>query len=104
MSTTRLKWAAGFYWTGVVTTLACITLVAVGNSEAVHRFEHTSFPLSWAFAGIAMIAFMAAELCRSEKSFQKRAQDGGSKPGTEPATVEVLAFPGIRAGEGKSVC
>ena len=100
MSTTRLKWAVGFYWAGVVTTLACISFVALGNTEAVYRFEHTSFPLSWALAGIAMIAFIVAELCPSEKSLQSTAQYRASEPGPEPTAAAVLAFPGIPAEEG----
>jgi hypothetical protein len=96
MSTIRLKWAAGFYWVGVAATLACIGLVAAGSTEAVHRFEHTSFPLSWALAGIAMIAFLAAELSRSEKKPASAAKDRVPQPVREPEAVPGLAIRGVR--------
>jgi len=67
MSTTKrdgtVGFYAGFYWLGVVMTLACLALIVAGNTELLYRFEHTRFPLSWALAGIAVIAFVAAELC-----------------------------------------
>jgi hypothetical protein len=28
----------------------------------LHRFEHNDFPLSWTFAGLAVLAFAVAEL------------------------------------------
>lgn len=67
MSANRRNWASGLYWLGVVMTLTCIALVLFGTSEAVHRFEHTDFPLSWACAGVAVLAFLAAELCRADR-------------------------------------
>ena len=61
MSTAKRIGIAGFYWIGVAMTIACLALVLAGNTEFVWRFEHRAFPLSWAIAGIAMLAFLAAE-------------------------------------------
>ena len=67
MSTAKRNWTVGFYdgfyWIGVALTLACFALILAGNTELVWRFEHTRFPLSWAFAGAAVLAFLAAEFC-----------------------------------------
>jgi hypothetical protein len=46
--------------------LASVGLVLAGPSELVHRFEHKSFPLSWIFAILAILAFFAAELTLPE--------------------------------------
>jgi hypothetical protein len=64
MRTTRRTAAFhAFYWAGVAMAFACIAVVLVGNTEPVYRFEHTRFSLLWAFAGVTVIAFLAAELC-----------------------------------------
>ena len=64
MRTTRRTAAFhAFYWAGVVMAFACIAVVLAGNTQPVYRFEHTRFPLLWAFAGLTVIALMAAELC-----------------------------------------
>ena len=62
LSAAKQNWTAGFYWIGVAMTVACFTLVLAGNTELVWRFEHRSFPLSWAFASAGILAFLAAEL------------------------------------------
>jgi hypothetical protein len=54
---------AGFFWTGVLMTLACLALVFASNTQVGHRLEHTGFPLSWAFAGLAVLQFIAVEVC-----------------------------------------
>jgi hypothetical protein len=46
----------------VASTLACVAVVLAGNTDLVWRFEHTGFPLSWAFGGAAIFAFLADEL------------------------------------------
>ncbi len=56
---------AVFYWIGIVMIIACLAVILVGNTEAVYRFEHTRFPLSWAFATVAILAFLAAEFCHA---------------------------------------
>jgi hypothetical protein len=50
------------YWIGVILTAACILLVLIGQSEVVHSLEHTEFPLSWAFAILAVLAFTVGEI------------------------------------------
>jgi len=83
MSTTKRTWTkglyAGFYWLGLAMTLACLALILGGNTDLLYRFEHTSFPLSWVSAGIALLAFLAAELCHSTDSVA---------PGAEPESPE----------------
>jgi len=91
MSESRRKWAAGLYWIGVVMTLTCIALVIAGNSETLHRFEHTGFPLSWALAGFAIIAFLGAEIARHEKPAVIK-----TKPVPRSEPVQALNFPAIR--------
>jgi hypothetical protein len=61
MSTAKWNWAAGFFSIGLMATLVCLALILAGNTEAWSRFEHRGFPLSWAFAGAAAVAFMLAE-------------------------------------------
>jgi hypothetical protein len=67
MPTTERDWnavyRAGFFWTGVLMTLACLALVFAGNTSLGYRLEHTGFPLSWAFAGVAILEFVAVEVC-----------------------------------------
>jgi hypothetical protein len=63
MSITGRNLSAGFYWIGVGTTLGCLALVLAGNTDLVYRFEHVNFPLSWALAAVAVLAFLAAEFC-----------------------------------------
>jgi uncharacterized membrane protein len=68
MSSARRKWIAGFYWIGVALAVACVTVVVAGHTERFSLLEHIDFPLSWTFAGIAGVAFLAAELCHSASS------------------------------------
>ena len=53
----------GLYWTAMVMTLSCIALVLSGNTDWGYGFEHTRIPLSWVLGGIAIFAFVVAELC-----------------------------------------
>jgi hypothetical protein len=78
MPTTERDWhavyRAGFFWTGVLMTLACLALVFAGNTQIGYRLEHTGFPLSWAFAGLAVLQFVAVEICHlgSRRDGRKR--------------------------------
>ena len=74
-STVKQNLTTAFYWIGVAMTLACFALVLAGNTELVWRFEHAGFPLSWAFAGAAVLAFLAAESCNSAFSLPSKAED-----------------------------
>jgi hypothetical protein len=57
----RNKWAAVLYWIGVALTATCILLILMGQTERLYRLEHSGFPLSWAFGGLAILAFGLAE-------------------------------------------
>jgi hypothetical protein len=79
---------AGCYWIGMVMTLACLTLILGGNTEALYRFEHAGFPLSWAFAAGAMLAFMTAELCHPADLVTSEQEDKNSQLTPEWDAVE----------------
>jgi hypothetical protein len=79
MSSAWRKWIAGFYWIGVALALACVAVVVAGHMERFSLLERIRFPLSWAFAAIAGVAFLAAELCHSI----------ASRPRTEKRTVKI---------------
>ena len=67
MSTANRNWTTtigvGFYWIAMVMTLTCLAFVVAGNTELLYRFEHTGFPTSWVCGGLAVVAFLLAELC-----------------------------------------
>jgi len=69
-------------------TLACVTFIVAGNTELLWRFEHAAFPLSWAFGGIAMLAFLAAEFCDSTPSRSAEAEDRSSQFSPDWEVVE----------------
>ena len=79
MSSARRKWTAGFYWIGVALAVACVAVVVAGHTERFSLLERIRFPLSWAFAGTAGVAFLAAELCHSI----------ASRPRTQKQTSEI---------------
>ena len=88
MSTGKRIWIAAFYWIGVVMTLACFAFVLAGNTDLVWRFEHTRFPLSWAFAGASILAFLGAEFCASAFPLPSKVEDRRSQPSPELAAAE----------------
>ena len=61
MSTAKRIWMHGFYWVGITMTLSCLALILAGNTDLMWGFEHRSFPLSWACAGMAILAFLMSE-------------------------------------------
>ena len=76
MSTGKRNWTAdAAYWIGVAMTLACFALVLAGNTDFAWRFEHVGFPLSWTFAGLAILAFLMSEFCYSGGSLPTEAED-----------------------------
>jgi hypothetical protein len=89
MSTSERNWAAGFCCIGVVMTLTCLAFILAGNTDFAYRFEHTKFPLSWAFAAVAVLAFLAAELCHASGTPRSEVEYGDSEPVPELETVEV---------------
>jgi len=83
MSTAKRIGNAGFYWIGVTATMACFALILAGNADLLWRFEHRGFPLSWAFAVAAVLAFLAAELSDSVPALPDEAQDSGLRTAPE---------------------
>jgi len=88
MSTAQRSWATAFYWTGVAMALACLAFVVAGNTEFFWRFEHAGFPVAWAFAGAAMLAFAVFELCDYSSSLPGEAEDRASQFCSEWEAVE----------------
>jgi hypothetical protein len=88
MSTARRNWIAGFYWMGVAMALACLALVLAGNTDLMWRFEHSGFPLSWALAGAAILAFLATEFFDSSSLVPCNAEDPSSRLSAEWETAE----------------
>jgi hypothetical protein len=62
-STIRDRWASVFYWIGAVMAVASIGLVLLANTKLFYAFQHTNFPLAWKFAGVAVVSFLAREIC-----------------------------------------
>jgi hypothetical protein len=83
MSTAKRIGSIGFYWIGVAATIACFALILAGNTELLWRFEHGGFPLSWAFAGTAVLSFWAAEFSQPDPSLPDEAEVPGLQPAPE---------------------
>lgn len=64
MTGNRTHWASAFYWVGVLMTAGTIALVLLSNTSWGAKLEHTSFPLAWKFAIVAVLAFLLGEVCR----------------------------------------
>jgi len=76
------------YWVGVAMSLACFALVLASNTDLVWRFEHTRFPLSWACAAAAVLAFVATEFCEFAFSVPSKAADKSPQLSRELEAVE----------------
>ena len=63
--------ATVFYWIGVLATLASISLVLLGNTKWGAQVQHTSFPLAWKFAIVAVISFLGGEVSRPAHNLNK---------------------------------
>jgi hypothetical protein len=68
------KWAATFYWIGIAMSVLCVATASARNTELLGRFEHGSFPLSWAAGLIAIAAFLASEYFHPAAPAKKRAE------------------------------
>lgn len=89
-----------FYWAGVTMAFASIAVVLVGNTEIVYRFEHARFPLLWAFAGVTVAAFLAAELCIVAAAGNDKPGDGSSPvPQAPPPALAERTHRGPSSGE-----
>jgi hypothetical protein len=64
------------YCAGVVMTVACLAFVLAGNTEALWQLEHVRTPLSWIFGGIAVLSFVAAEICPLPSVDSLEAEEG----------------------------
>ena len=89
MSTRKRIWIDAFYWMGVAMAMACFGLVLAGSTELVWRLEHTRLPLSWVFAGGAVLALLATELCQSTFSLPA----GSENRNAELERASVLSRP-----------
>lgn len=74
---------------GLVMTLATLALILAGNTEFAYRFEHTRFPLSWGFAAVAILAFLAAEFCQPGYTQTREAEPEDAELIPEWEAVEV---------------
>ncbi len=83
----RDRWASAFYWIGAVATFAAIALVLLGNTKWGAAVQHTSFPLAWKFAIVAVIAFLAREICRP--SAPVRHSDSDSRHALDHTPYEI---------------
>jgi hypothetical protein len=88
MSSAKQNWITGSYWIAVALTLSCFAVVLARNTELVWRFEHTSFPLSWALGIAATLAFLATELCHSAFFVPRETENETSQLTPEWETAE----------------
>jgi hypothetical protein len=88
MSTVKHILYAGFYWAGVVMTLACIGVVLASNTDSMWAIEHSRFPLSWALGAGAILAFLGSEMCHSPLALPEEALDFESELAPEFEVVE----------------
>ena len=86
--TSRSRLASVFYWIGVSMTFASITLVLLGNTKLIATVQHTSFPLAWKLAIVAVLAFLASEICHSASSFN-REQEHDSRHALDHTPYEI---------------
>jgi hypothetical protein len=54
-----------FFWIGVAFAVASLSVVAASNVAGMSHLDRQPVPLSWALAGVAIIALMVAEQCNS---------------------------------------
>ena len=97
MSTNDRSWptlSAGFHCAGMVMTLTSVTFILAGNTDLFYRFEHNPFPLSWAIAVLAILAFVVAELTSPTKVLEcealaRDAKDESSRFAPEWEAVDI---------------
>jgi type IV secretory pathway VirB2 component (pilin) len=98
MSSAWRKWIAGFYWIGVALAVACVAVVVAGHTERFALLERIEFPLSWAFAGMAGVAFLAAELCHSIASRTRTEKRSEISAAVETADPKADVTRGVGTG------
>ncbi len=62
-TTNRERFSSVFYWVAVATTVLSVGSVLLGNTKFVAPYEHTSFPLAWKFATVAVVSYLFREIC-----------------------------------------
>lgn len=84
----RAGFFTGLYWIGIFMTLACLALILASNTDLGYAFEHIRIPLSWVLAGIAVFAFVGAELCHPAVTETADEEEGISLPSPECEAIE----------------
>ena len=87
-SNRRAWFASVFYWVGVVMTLSAIGLVLASNTKWGAAVQHTSFPLAWKLAIVAILAFLAGEICHPAFPFS-REEEHDSRQSLEHTPYEI---------------
>lgn len=59
--------ASFLYWLAVATTALTVGCVLFGNTQFLAPWEHTSFPIAWKFALVAVVSYFVHELCEPGK-------------------------------------
>ena len=85
----RERWAMIFYWVGVASTFASIVLVLLGNTKWGATVQHTSFPLAWKFAGVAVLSFLVGEICHPAFPFHPDNQKHDSRHSLDHTPYEI---------------
>jgi hypothetical protein len=91
MSDTRNRSArfyAGFYWIGVLMSLAFFAVVFASNTGPLYRFEHSRYPLSWMIAGFAVLSLVAAEFCHPGDPIEAAAGEESPELAPEWETID----------------
>jgi hypothetical protein len=88
-TSTRERWASRFYWLGVAMTFASIALVLLSNTKWGAAVQHTSFPLAWKLAGVAVIAFFAGEICHPAFPLRREHHDADSRHSLDHTPYEI---------------
>jgi hypothetical protein len=84
----RDRWASIFYWIGAVSTFTAIALVLLGNTKWGAAVQHTSFPLAWKLAIVAVVAFLVREICRPDLP-QGHTRDSDSRHALDHTPYEI---------------
>ena len=93
MSTRKHSWTAGFYWIGVTMALLYVALIVGGHTVFGYRLESARFPLMWPCAGIAIVAFIAAEVCNSSRDSAATGKPAKPSPPSHPQLGSAIKSP-----------
>jgi hypothetical protein len=62
MKSGRRRLSFLFYWVGVVSAVAAVSLVVLGNTNLAWDAEHAAFPFAWKLGIVSVMAFLIDEL------------------------------------------